>query len=249
MPNEEHSLPPCDVCGRPAIAFAPGTAPDIVEGFGFAIDAGEAPRAWCREHWPFNRHQEQDMAKPKKGPTPPEDFISLTADTLAGDIRDFLLDRLKHDKSALPWDMQSEEKQRETITQADSAARRLVREVVNILTTRDFPTVVGKLVSAAVKDSIKTQVEFARHDENRLLIFDNIGRQVVLILADPEEFMGERGAVQVRPDQPPLFDEDTPPEEPPAAPDDPPADPGQGDPPPDGDEGDEPPPDDEGDFV
>ncbi len=36
-------------------------------------------------------------------------FITLASETLMGDLRDFLLDRLRHDHHALPWDMRGEQ--------------------------------------------------------------------------------------------------------------------------------------------
>ena len=56
--------------------------------------------------------------------TAPEqrDQIALALKSLKGDTRDFLLDRLKHDHSALPWHLRGEAEQMRTIEQADAYA-------------------------------------------------------------------------------------------------------------------------------
>jgi hypothetical protein len=72
---------------------------------------------------PFIRQSlEQNMAK-KSEPRADADTLILASETLSGDLRDFILDRLKHQHNPLPWNMRPEADQRETITAAELAAR------------------------------------------------------------------------------------------------------------------------------
>ena len=139
----------------------------------------------------------------------------LAAKTLAGDVRDFLLDRLKHDHSALPWNLRGEEEQRRTIESADAAARALVEKVWELCAAQDRPTLVAKLTKAAKKDRIEAVVAVDGLAPLRHALMDAVGKEVLVVLADSDVVMGDRGLPKPSPDQRALFGDGPDDEDPP----------------------------------
>lgn len=127
--------------------------------------------------------------------------MSLRADTLAGDIRDFLLDRMKHDHDPLPWNVRSERRQAEVIDAATAAAHLLVRRVFDIVSSYNRPALKGELEAVGVKDGFRAVVRLSASDPNRLDLIDAVKHPVMLVVGGPEEFLGERSPVAISHDQ------------------------------------------------
>lgn len=139
---------------------------------------------------------------------PDEDvFNSIAINTLAGDLRDFILDRLRHEKSPLPWDLRGEEDQTATVAQVTSAARTWVHRAVTMIAGQGQKTAKGSLIKLVSKDGIQTQINIAASDPLRHELMDHVGAPVLIIIADPEEYMGERGSVKITKDQRDILDE------------------------------------------
>ena len=115
----------------------------------------------------------------------------LDTATLQGDVRDAILAWLR--MAPDPWEKMSTEQQRETIERGETLAEYLVVECVRLVSAKGFPTVAGKLVKAQIKDAMQLQVDVSRHDLQRLMVIDNVGRPVVLVIAAPDMFAGEKG--------------------------------------------------------
>lgn len=126
------------------------------------------------------------MASKKNGVETP----ALDTATLYGDVRDALLAWLRLEPE--PWERMGDEKQRETIERCGRLAEYLVVECVRLISAKGFPTITGKLVKAQIKDAMQLQIDVSRHDTQRLIVIDNVGRPVVLVVAEPEMFAGER---------------------------------------------------------
>lgn len=126
------------------------------------------------------------MTEPKKNGEDP----AIETPTLLGDVRDALLDRIR--TMPKPWEQMTEEQQRETIAGCMAIADHLVSEAVRIISSQGFPTIGGKLVKAQIKDAMQLQVDVSRHDIQRLTVIDNVGRPVLLVIAAPDMFAGER---------------------------------------------------------
>lgn len=140
----------------------------------------------------------------KKPQTRPEELtddeqITLAAETLSGDIRDFLLDRLRNMKK--PYAAMSEDDQADVIHQATEAAERLVQQVVVLIASQGRKAIVGNLLQVTRKDSIKAVCEFAKTDELRHDLFDAQGSAVLLVVADARPFTGEQNPANPDPDQ------------------------------------------------
>lgn len=133
-----------------------------------------------------------------------EAVIDLAAQTMTGDIRDFLLDRVK--TMGKPWVSMSEDEQSDQIHAAKSAAERLVKKCCEIIAANGKKALNGKLVKIAIKDKIMCQVDFNKDDEQRHNLMDAQGLTVSVVLADAVPFTGERGPAEPTPNQGSLLD-------------------------------------------
>lgn len=128
-----------------------------------------------------------------------EETINLANETLVGDIRDFLLDRVKNHKK--PWVAMSETEQHGEIHSATEAAKHLVRRAVNIIASEGRKVITGHLEQVTVKKEIKAVVTLPKSDECRHELIDSQGQSVLLVVADTAAFSGEGDAPEPDPDQ------------------------------------------------
>lgn len=135
----------------------------------------------------------------EKTDAPENAELLLATETLTGDIRDFLLDRVKN--LGKPWPAMTEDEQRIQIHAAKEAADRLVRKVCSIVAAGGKKALTGTLVKVAIKDKIQTQIDFSKHDELRHNLMDAQGLTVSVVLADAEPYTGERGPADPTPNQ------------------------------------------------
>ena len=127
--------------------------------------------------------------------------IDLATETLTGDVRDFILNRLRHEQNKQPWHMRSEADQRDTVHQVESAVRDVVSRAVELIAARGQKAIKATLTQVTFKDGIKATIELSKHDECRHALADATGGRIVIFVADPEEFEGERAEVEITPDQ------------------------------------------------
>lgn len=113
---------------------------------------------------------------------------ALRADTLFGDVRDALLDRLRNMKR--PWHKMNEDEQRELVAGVESGVRHLIQAVVNIVGSEGRKTMAGTLKSVTVKDGFKATIVFSKTDPERHALIDAEGMPVLLVVAGSEQFMG-----------------------------------------------------------
>ena len=127
---------------------------------------------------------------------------------LVGDIRDFILDRLKNAQDKRSWDEQNAEQQRETVEQATEAARHLVREIIALIAGRSH-----EVIKATVKgvksdgDKIEAGLIVGVEDEHRHELFDAAGHSVIIVVTDPAHYMGEGEPVPIKADQTDMLNE------------------------------------------
>lgn len=150
------------------------------------------------------------MAKAKQSPADDEDdFLILASETMTGDLRDFILDRLKHEHSPLPWDMRPEMEQIETITRTEAAVRTWVHRACVMIAAGGQKAARGSMVKLLAKDGIQMQINLAASDPLRHELMDHVGNSVLVIIADVDQFSGERAPVKVTKDQKDILDDDT----------------------------------------
>ena len=130
---------------------------------------------------------------PQPVPTVDDDLRTLALRTLAGDVRDFLLDRQKHDHSALPWNLRGEDEQQRAIDQAEAAAQALVGRVFALVQSQGRPVVVGKLKEVKKKDGFEAKIAVDGLAPLRHALIDATGKEILIVLADSDAVMGDRG--------------------------------------------------------
>lgn len=119
------------------------------------------------------------------------DTREIGTETLLGDLRDALLDRLR--AMPKPWAAMTDDEQKEMIEGCAVVAAHLVSEATRLIAAKGFPTISGRLVKVQVKDGMQLQVDVSRHDPQRLTVIDNVDRPVLLVIAEPDMFAGEKG--------------------------------------------------------
>jgi hypothetical protein len=140
------------------------------------------------------------------------EFITLAADTLMGDLRDFILDRLKHEHNPLPWNMRSEGDQIDTVARTETAVRTWINRACLLIAANGQRGARGSLIKLQAKDGLQMQINVASSDPLRHELMDHVGGTVMVVIADPEAYNGQRSGVNVTKDQPEMFDD--PPEDP-----------------------------------
>lgn len=140
------------------------------------------------------------------GLTEREQAVEIAADTLTGDVRDFILDRLKHEQNKRPWHERSEAEQRETVHAVEAAVQRVVRQAIELLASNGRPTIKATVEQVVIKEGIKAVLTLPRSSEQRHALADATGFTVLLVVADPANFTGEREPVAITPDQADLVD-------------------------------------------
>ena len=137
----------------------------------------------------------------------------LAAKSLKGDIRDFILDRIKNDHSAIPWNLRGEAEQRRYIDQTDAAALRLVHKVALVIASKGRVVIGGRINKAALKDHIAVEVHVGLSHPERHKLTDAVGGECLIVLSNADDFEGDRGKPTATPDQGRLIDdEDSEPE-------------------------------------
>lgn len=128
----------------------------------------------------------------------PEETTFNAPDTLVGDLRDWLLGRVR--TLSKPWPQMSEGEQRDVIDAAQRAAQRVVEKAVGVIAANGFSSLPVNVTNFKVKsDLITGQFECFATDK-ALLGLHGAGR-CVLVLADPDVFSGERSPAEPDPDE------------------------------------------------
>lgn len=128
--------------------------------------------------------------------------LVMSSDTLMGDIRDAILDRLK--AMPKPWTVMSENEQRDMIYGVESAAENLIRKASLLIAANGYPTIQGQVESSTIKDDIKTVVRVSKSHQDRLSLLDASGHSCLIVIADVAQFMGERAPATPDPEEPEL---------------------------------------------
>ena len=136
------------------------------------------------------------------------DFLGIApeiaAETLTGDLRDLILDTLRHEQDKRPWHLRSEVQQRETVSRVETAVHEWVRKAVELIAAGGRKTMKATIEQVVVKDGIKAVLTMSKFDELRHHLVDAQGKAVLLVVADTEELAGERAPAAINPDAPAL---------------------------------------------
>lgn len=132
------------------------------------------------------------------------DEPDLQIETLAGDMRDEMLSRVKHLKAT--WNLLSQQEQAEVANGLELFAKQMVRRAVHLVTRQEFPHTAVKLAEMKIKGGkdIEAKIVCDNIEHNRSVLGEHIGQLVQIVMIDSDVFMGERDAVKTDPDQPDL---------------------------------------------
>lgn len=128
----------------------------------------------------------------------------IARETMTGDLRDCILDFIKHNNNPLPWNSQGEKAQIDTIDKVTKACEYAATRAVAIIAADGKKTIHAKLESVSIKDDIKGTLVVAKHHPDRHAFLDSQGTTVLIVIADDAAFSGERTPVAINRDQPTL---------------------------------------------
>ena len=126
----------------------------------------------------------------------------LAAKTLAGDLRDQMLELVRDLRE--PWHKAGEKQQRYFAERVSDRCMVLVTKAVGIVAAHDFPALPATIKTSKLNDSIEATLVFSRYDQHRHKLLDATGAEVTLILADARAFLGARAAPAIDKDEPEL---------------------------------------------
>jgi hypothetical protein len=136
-----------------------------------------------------------------------DDYVSLAAETMLGDLRDFILDRLRNSHDALPWNMRGEAEQRELVADTERACRHLVEQCCAMIASGGQQAARGGLVKLQAKGTaLQMQIDVPASDPLRHALVDRVGGAVMIVLSSPDEYAGQRAPVAINPDQPDMLE-------------------------------------------
>lgn len=124
---------------------------------------------------------------------------TLKKETLFGDVRDALLDRIRNLKK--PWQKMTEAEQRELVEGVERGVKHLIQQMTTIIAADGRKTLVGTLDSIAVKGGMKAVIKLSKSDKNRHELVDAEGKEVLVVVADAEPYLGEESPADIDRDQ------------------------------------------------
>jgi gas vesicle protein len=128
-----------------------------------------------------------------------ENEMDIAAETLSGDVRDAILDRIRNLQK--PWQQMVEYEQRTLTSDINNVAENLVRKAVNIIGRQGRTVIQATLEKITIKDGIKAEISVSQFSEHRHQLCDSQGKAILIVVADAEEFTGERGPAEIDKDQ------------------------------------------------
>ena len=118
-------------------------------------------------------------------------------DQLAGEIRNWLLDRMRDTHDSRAWDKRPAEAQQLAISHAECFGINLVRDVVEALAEdggNPIKATLGKVTRNG--DEVKSDVTLLMHeddDQDGHSLFSASGKRVMIVVSDPEQYTGLDG--------------------------------------------------------
>lgn len=120
--------------------------------------------------------------------------IQLAAATLLGDVRDAVLAEFK--TAEKPWSKMSEEEQERLIQRADDIADQVVLGAVAVVAQHGFSNLPASIDQFTRKDGLKIVLKAGATVEHITKLAEHGNNSVVLVLAEPARFMGERAPAE-----------------------------------------------------
>lgn len=133
-----------------------------------------------------------------------QDTVAMTAATMGHDIVAALLNELR--KMPGHWPTLAAEYQQKTIEEFKTKVSDMVRKSISFMLTSDFQAVAAKLEYVGRKKGIQAALSVSTTAMYRHALFDAQGQNVLVVIADPEKWLGRMDEIKARGDQLDLFD-------------------------------------------
>lgn len=136
--------------------------------------------------------------------------IKIARETATGDVRDLLLQEIKHAKlGATPWAQMTEEQQRSAIDRCQQFGDALVARVARIVAADGRMAIDGYVDATNIKDTkdgpvLRVAIHSARTERNMGALGMAVGGTVAILVQDIQPYRGERAPARPDPDQPDL---------------------------------------------
>lgn len=140
-------------------------------------------------------------------PRPPaQDTVAMTAATMAHDIVAAQLQELR----SLPdhWSRLSAEVQQKAIERMKERASSMVKTAIAFMTTSDFKAVPATIQYVKSKKGISAGITINKDAVYRHALFDAEGRQVLIVITEPEQWLTRMDEIKAKGNQLELFDYD-----------------------------------------
>lgn len=117
--------------------------------------------------------------------------LELARDTMKGQLRDLVLDHMKHEKkNSLPWNLWPEEEQQGLIDRVEMAIGHAITQVVQIIARDGKRSIVADVDQVTIKGALKVTLKAARTEPNLLALGNHVGATVLITVADDEAYQG-----------------------------------------------------------
>lgn len=116
--------------------------------------------------------------------------IELAATMMTGQLRDLVLDHMKDAKQTLPWNLLSEDVQKQVISTVEQSVRNAVRQAVEIIARDGKRAVLCQVDQMLVKDGLKLVLVAPRSDTNVMALTGVVKKTVLLTLTDDDAYSG-----------------------------------------------------------
>lgn len=122
-------------------------------------------------------------------------------ETLCGDLRDVMLGRIRTTRK--PWEQMTEAEQTDLANGLQIAASDMVRRMVRLMTSYDWPHAAVVLGEVKIKGEkgIEAKIACPNVEHNRNVLGDHVGQHVMVLMIDSDTFMGETAPVDIKKDQ------------------------------------------------
>ena len=129
----------------------------------------------------------------------PQDFRSMTADTIGKDLLSALLSEIR--LLPKPWDQLAKSKQDDIIDRLRKRVETNVKMAVHLLSSQGRTVVVGDLEQITIKDGAKAVIKIGRSAESLHDLYDAQGKAVLVIVSDAGEHTGGMDGITGEEDQ------------------------------------------------
>lgn len=133
----------------------------------------------------------------------PLEIVTLTAETLGRDILAALIEEIKRIPSS--WEQLKSHDQQMAIERLAQRTRLVITEGLYLLFRGHYPACEATLEGIAIKKGLRVSLKIAKGARNWHEVVEAEGSQVLLVMADPAQFVERMDEIKAQADQKDLF--------------------------------------------